>query len=99
MTAGTACGPAKRDNRIDWGSGAQPGTVSPHLGLVLPAEPAGPASPERTLEGPENGQSGQHSSWDLSAGRSSLGATPGFNIQNACNAPVHEYSEPHIKHQ
>ena len=71
VTAGTAWGPAKRDNRIDWGSGAEPGTVSPHLGLVLPAEPAGPASPERTLEGPENGQSGQQ----LSAGRSSLLST------------------------
>ena len=33
VTAGTARGPAKRDNRIDWGSGAEPGTVSPHLGL------------------------------------------------------------------
>ena len=25
VTAGTAWGPAKRDNRIDWGSGAEPG--------------------------------------------------------------------------
>ena len=25
VTAGTARGPAKRDNRIDWGSGAEPG--------------------------------------------------------------------------
>ena len=51
VTAGTAWGPAKRDNRIDWGSGAEPGTVSPHLGLVLPAEPAGPASPRKDLRG------------------------------------------------
>ena len=59
VTAGTAWGPAKRDNRIDWGSGAEPGTVSPHLGLVLPASPLGQGAPERTLEGPQNGQSGQ----------------------------------------
>ena len=41
VTAGTAWGPAKRDNRIDWGSGAEPGTVSPHLGLVLPGQEPG----------------------------------------------------------
>ena len=51
VTAGTAWGPAKRDNRIDWGSGAEPGTVSPHLGLVLPTEPAGAGSPRKDLRG------------------------------------------------
>ena len=70
--------------------GLSRGTVSPHLGLVLPGqEPAGPGL-ERTLEGlwHKVDKMGS-SSWELSAGRSSLVSKfkmhvihPCMNIQN-----------------